>query len=367
MTQHEGAIHEIASEVDQLIIDPTVRARFTKHIDRFCKMVEDYGQALQSYAKKLERPKKRPDDRFQMMWWDKKFINIDTSVIYRPAEPVNPLLWFEIFDGAVIHRNPTKKEHLMRNYVLLAAIHDGELQEPFYRPLFSSKYDGKWFLREDFRERVREYYCYDANASPDKTRMFGFEVSEPESERLLRLRSVRDSVKADLASTKQNTKEVKLHSKKPSKDAIRDQVFICYSHKDEKWLKDLQTHLKPYVRNGSVTAWSDKKIVPGSKWFSEIKTALASAKVGVLLVTKDFLASDFIHKHELKPLLKKAEKGKVKIIWIPVRACAYKETPLKDYQAAVNPDKPLANMKKSDRDDAWVKICEKIKKAAQEK
>jgi internalin A len=170
---------------------------------------------------------------------------------------------------------------------------------------------------------------------------------------------------ADLASTKQNAKEVKLQPKEPSKDTIRDKVFICYRHKDERWLNDLQTHLKPYVRNG-LTAWSDKQIAPGSKWLPEIEISLASAKVAVLLVTPDFLASDFIHEKELGPLLKKAEKGKVRIIWIPVRACSYKETLLKDYQAAGDPEKPLEIMK-ANRNKAWVKICEEIKKAVQEK
>ena len=145
-------------------------------------------------------------------------------------------------------------------------------------------------------------------------------------------------------------------------EPIHDQVFICYSHKDKRWLDDLQDHLKPYVRNGSVTSWSDKQIAPGSKWFSEIKRALACTKVAVLLVTPKFLASDFIHEHELTPLLKEAEKGDVRIIWIPVIACSYKETPLKDYEAAIDPEKPLANMRAS-RDETWVEICKEIKKA----
>ena len=160
-----------------------------------------------------------------------------------------------------------------------------------------------------------------------------------------------------------DTKQTTPETTKLKVEPLRDQVFICYSHKDKRWLDDLQTHLKPHVRNGSITAWSDKQIVPGSKWFSEIKVALASTKVAVLLVTPNFLASDFIHEHELTPLLKEAEKGDVRIIWIPVRACSYKETALKDYQVAIDPDKPLANMK-AERDKAWVGICEEIKRAA---
>jgi hypothetical protein len=146
--------------------------------------------------------------------------------------------------------------------------------------------------------------------------------------------------------------------------SARDTVFISYSHKDKKFLDELLTHLKPLVRAERVSIWSDKQIQPGAKWFDEIMLALASTKVAVMLVTRDFLASDFIHEHELGPLLKKAQQGGVRVLWVLVRACAYKETPLKDYQALISPDKPLAEMK-AERDSAWVKVCEAIKAALQ--
>ena len=82
-----------------------------------------------------------------------------------------------------------------------------------------------------------------------------------------------------------------------------------------------------------------------------------------MMVSPDFLASDFIHEHELGPLLKEAEQGGVRILWIPIRACSYKETPLKTYQAVSDPDKPLAAQTKAKRDAAWVKICEQVNKA----
>lgn len=137
---------------------------------------------------------------------------------------------------------------------------------------------------------------------------------------------------------------------KSTEGAMRDQVFISYSHRDKKLMEDLLLHLKPYLRSGSVTAWSDQQIASGAQWFQEIQAALDKTRVAVLLVSSDFLASDFIHEHELGPLLKEAKAGGVRILWIPLRAAAYKETPLKDYQAVSPPDKPLAGMSKADRD-----------------
>jgi hypothetical protein len=145
--------------------------------------------------------------------------------------------------------------------------------------------------------------------------------------------------------------------------ARRDQVFISYSHKDKKWCDDLHTHLKPYLHGGSIVSWSDQQIRPGSQWFTEIKTALTNTKVAVLLVTPDFIASDFIHEYELGPLLKEAEEGGVRILWIPVRESAYMETTLQKYQAVIDPGKPLAGMSTANRDHAWATICGEIKKA----
>lgn len=144
------------------------------------------------------------------------------------------------------------------------------------------------------------------------------------------------------------------------------QIFISYSHQDKTFRDELETNLKPYLRAGSFTSYSDQQIAPGSQWFPEIESALANSKIAVLLVSPHFLASDFIHERELGPLLKKAEEGGVKILWIPVRDSAYKVTPLKNYQAVHDPGDPLAKMTEADRDSAWVTVCEKIEKAVSE-
>jgi TIR domain len=146
-------------------------------------------------------------------------------------------------------------------------------------------------------------------------------------------------------------------------DFTRDQVFISYSHRDKKFMEELQTHLKPYLRSGVLAAWSDQQIAPGTQWFDEIQGGLSRTVAAVLLVSPDFLASDFIHDQELGPLLKEAKAGGVRILWVPLRPSAYEKTPLKDYQAVSAPDRPLAQMSKPDRDSAWVEICKKIERA----
>jgi hypothetical protein len=146
----------------------------------------------------------------------------------------------------------------------------------------------------------------------------------------------------------------------PRSDDGANRIFISYSHKDKKFLGELQRHLKPFERSTKISSWSDEQIQPGSRFLEEIKNRLAESRAIVMLVTKDFLASEFIHEHEFHPALKKAQAGGARIVWVLVRDCSYKETPLKDYQAAISPAKPLAQMK-AERDGAWVKVCEVIK------
>jgi predicted acylesterase/phospholipase RssA len=146
-------------------------------------------------------------------------------------------------------------------------------------------------------------------------------------------------------------------------DLVREHVFISYSHKDREWLEKLQIYLKPYMRNASIAIWDDKEIKSGAKWQQEIENALASAKVAVLLVSPDFLASDFIADRELPTLLDAAESRGLTILWVPLRHSAYKETEIARYQAAsgCDPSHPLSSLPEHEQDRVFLALCEEIK------
>jgi len=124
---------------------------------------------------------------------------------------------------------------------------------------------------------------------------------------------------------------------------VPTRVYFSYSHADVKWLKMIQKHLAPMVRDGLI-AWNDEQIKPGALWNDEIGKALADAKVVILLVSPNLLASEFFTNYELPQLLKAADEKDISLLWFLVDDCIYKDTDIPNVQPILDPTFPLSTL-----------------------
>ncbi len=147
---------------------------------------------------------------------------------------------------------------------------------------------------------------------------------------------------------------------------MREQVFISYSHEDADWLERLKNQLRNHTSSRNMVVWDDQSIKPGDVWKNKIRTALASTKVAVLLVSPNFLGSDFISEEELSYLVSVARNEEVRLIWFNIADCDYRNTALNDIQSAWDLDKPLSDLTEEEQNVALEEICRQIAEAVNE-
>ena len=145
--------------------------------------------------------------------------------------------------------------------------------------------------------------------------------------------------------------------------AQRHQLFISYSHTDREWVDRLQTMIRPLVRSDDLKLWDDSQIPPGARWREEIEKALASAKVALLLVSDEFLASEFVTNKELPPLLEAAEREGLRILWVCLSPCFVEFTPINDFQAVLPPSQVLEGMSPVEQKQALKKVALSVREA----
>ena len=140
----------------------------------------------------------------------------------------------------------------------------------------------------------------------------------------------------------------------------RRRIFVSYSHQDEEWLHKLKTFLRPLDRSAELEVWSDSKIQPSSRWHAEIQSAINDADAAILLVSPDFLASDYVASNELPQLLEAASRRGLKIFPVIVSACFLRDSPLLQFQALNSPVAPLDSLSKAEQNRLLTKLTESI-------
>jgi TIR domain-containing protein len=141
-----------------------------------------------------------------------------------------------------------------------------------------------------------------------------------------------------------------------------NRLFISYSHRDADMLDRLLVHLRPLERAGLLDAWNDTRIAAGADWKREIQNALRHARTAILLISADFLASDFVVSDELPELLRAAETRGTLILPIIVKPSRFARDPtLNRFQAVNRPEAPLIGLPEAERErifDEVAQLCE---------
>lgn len=106
-----------------------------------------------------------------------------------------------------------------------------------------------------------------------------------------------------------------------------DLIVFSYSHQDEGWKDLLRRHLNVLVRQGIVEIWTDRKIGAGDAWERNIREAIDSARVAILLISADFLSSEYIQNAEVPRILERHEKGALVMVPVLVRPCVWEAVP----------------------------------------
>ena len=136
------------------------------------------------------------------------------------------------------------------------------------------------------------------------------------------------------------------------------EIFCCYARKDQPLLQSLKAHLMPLQWQGLITIWSDTDINAGAEWEEEIKKHLNTAQIVLLLVSPDFMASEYCYSKELKRAMERHEQHEARIIPIVLRPTYWKGAPFDRTQMLPINAKPVTSW--HNEDEALYDVVEQI-------
>lgn len=139
-------------------------------------------------------------------------------------------------------------------------------------------------------------------------------------------------------------------------------LFFSYSHKDEELRDELEKHLIMLKRQGVISTWHDRKIDGGSALDKEIDDNLKDSNIILLLVSVDFLASDYCYEIEMKEALKMHENKQAVVVPVILRNCDWSSAPFSKLMALPTDGKSITTW--ADKDSAFLNIAKGIKNIA---
>src|SRR5919205_442800 len=126
------------------------------------------------------------------------------------------------------------------------------------------------------------------------------------------------------------------------------ELFYSYSHRDGDLRDELETHLSMLKRQRAISQWHDRGIVAGEEWGGEIDEHLKTADIILLLVSANFLASDYCYDIELGLAMERHEAGEARVVPIILRPCDWSGAPFGKLQALPKNAKPVTTWSNKD-------------------
>jgi TIR domain len=137
-------------------------------------------------------------------------------------------------------------------------------------------------------------------------------------------------------------------------------VFVSYSHIDAEIHQRLVLHLQPLCRRGLIEIWHDQLIQPGDEWENEIWSKFDAADIILLLISADFINSEFCYQKELGRALERHNNKEAVIIPVIARNCLWGDLPFGKIQAL--PDKGRPIMSHTNIDDVLTDVAKGLQK-----
>lgn len=151
-------------------------------------------------------------------------------------------------------------------------------------------------------------------------------------------------------------------------NSLEIKVFISYSHKDVNLRKELEVHLSVLKRQGYITVWHDGEIMASEKWDEKTRSELEKADIVLILISPDYLASEYINDVEIKKALKLHQKGRIDVVPIILRECAWKEEKtLAALQFFPENGEPIDSNHWYNRDEAFTNVALGLKKVIKDR
>ena len=141
-------------------------------------------------------------------------------------------------------------------------------------------------------------------------------------------------------------------------------VFISYSHKDDEYRERLEVHLALLKRQMIIRVWHDRRIGAGKDIHREINENLETADVVLLLVSSDFLASDYCYDREMARAMERHRQGSARVIPVILRVCDWNGAPFGNLKAVPRDGQPIAKF--ADRDEGFNEVAKAIRSIAAE-